>query len=239
DQQRNLVVRCRPQCAGADEVEVAVADDRDRESAMLAVRERAADRRRRVVADAEAAAVAVVAIELVVIEQAPLPLARELMSGDDRPVVVLYLPAELGHHARYADRAGIPTVARGVDLALADRFVCSGDLRAASRAHSRGAARALLANLLDQRRQRGFAVCGNRDIDLGVVAEVVDVVPLREVLRADADRLAARSANPAHRRRHVVDLEPEDDIRSVIGAAGAIQRVPRREVLPRAVATDV
>src|SRR5436190_16608525 len=112
------------------------------------------------------------------------------MSRDDRPVVVLYLPPELGHHARDADWAGIPTVPRGIDLALTDRFVCSGDLRAASRAQARGAARALLANLFDQGRQRGFAVGGDRDVDLGVVAEVVDVVPLRKVLGADADRLA-------------------------------------------------
>ncbi len=188
------MVSRRPERAGADEVEVAVADDADRQPAVLAVGERAADGGRRVVADAEAAAVAVVAVELVVIQQAPLPLPRELMAGDDRPVVVLNLPPELGDHARHADRAGVPAVARGVDLAFADRFVRRRDLLATSRAEPRGVTGALLSDLVDQRGQCRFAVGGDRDVDLGVAAEVVDVVTLREVLGADADRLAAGGA---------------------------------------------
>src|SRR6187200_3080195 len=119
---------------------------------MLPVRERATDRRRRVVADAEAAAIAVVAVELVVIQEAPLPLPRELMSRDDRPVVVLNLPPELGDQARNTHRARVPAITRRVDLALANGLVRRRDLRAARSAQALRIAGALLADLFDQRR---------------------------------------------------------------------------------------
>src|SRR6185436_6964427 len=154
----------------------------------------AADGGRRVVTDAESTAVAVVAIVLVVVQQPALPLARELMTRHDRPVVVLNLAAELGDHARYAYRARIPTIASVVDLAFANRLVRLGHLRAASGAAARRVTRALPADLFDQRRQRGFGVGRDREVDVSVVAVVVDVVTLRQVLRADADGLAARGA---------------------------------------------
>ena len=77
------------------------------------------------------------------------------------------------------------------------------------------------------------------DVDLGVVAEVVDVVALREVLGANAYGFAARSTNAAHGGRHVVELEADDHVGSILGAARAVQRVPRREVLPRGVPAHV
>ena len=184
EEQRDLVVRGGPQHARA-EVEVAVTDDRHRQPAELLVRERAADRGRRVVADAKAAAVAVVAIGLVVIQQPTLPVARELMSGDDRPVVVGDLIAELGDHARHADRAGVPPVPRlanAIELAF---LVRRGD------ALCRAPAIALLrsgvdlpTDFLDQRRQRRLGVGGDRQVDVGVAAEVVDVAALEQVLGA-------------------------------------------------------
>src|SRR5512138_1145518 len=104
---------------------------------MRLVGEGATDRRGRVVADAESAAVAVVAIVLVVVQQPPLPLARELMAGDDRPVVPLDLPPELGDHVRHADRGRVPAVARVVELALAYRLMRGGNASAPILAQAR------------------------------------------------------------------------------------------------------
>ena len=59
------------------------------------------------------------------------------------------------------------------------------------------------------------------------------------MLGRDADRLAIAGPRRARLGRHVGDLETEGHVGRVAAAAGSVQRMPRRELLPRRVAHDI
>src|SRR5262249_8426206 len=112
---------------------------------------------------------------LVEVQQDPLPVTGELISGADGPVVILNLRAELGDHALNAVQSDVPAVSRIFDLLDPLLFVRSGNLGTARIERSPLLGRDLAANLFDQGRKRRLAVGGDGEIDFGVVAVVVNV----------------------------------------------------------------
>ena len=118
-------------------------------------------------------------------------------------------------------------------------LVRRGDARAArlDRALARRRDLTRISSMSDG--QRRFGVGGNGEVDVRVAAEVVDVAALEQMLGRDADGLAAVGARRARLRRHVVDLEAEHHVRRIAAPAVPVERMPRRELLPRRVAHDV
>src|SRR5215471_11259217 len=116
-----------PQYARA-EIQIAVTDDTDRQSARALVCQSHADGRLCVVADAESATVSPITMVLIEIQQDALPVAGELMAGTDTPVVILNLGAQFSNHALDADRTDIPTVSRFLELLDAFFMMCRCDL---------------------------------------------------------------------------------------------------------------
>src|SRR5690606_32866276 len=109
---------------------------------------------------------------------------------------------------RHADRARVPAVARRLDLLLANGAMRGRDGLRAGGPRALEIAAPEPPDLLDEPGKRGLAVAGDGEIHLRVGPEVVNVDALIEVLRADADRAAARGPQALGRGRHVAHLEP-------------------------------
>src|SRR6516162_9826461 len=92
------------------EIQIAVTNNTDRQSARSFVGQSHADCGLRVIADTESATVSPVTMVLIEIQQDALPVACELMAGTDTPVIVLNLSAQFSNHALNADRTDIPAI---------------------------------------------------------------------------------------------------------------------------------
>ena len=212
---------------------------------MALVGERRAERGRRVVADAGAARSAVPAVRLVEIPQPVRPGVADRVA-DQRPVLVLDLGIDLGAQAAGGDRARIPAHG-GVGLRLLRDREPGGGIALAARLEG-GLARGIdeLAHGLGERRQRGLAVAGDGEVDVGEAAEVLVVGLEVHVAHAERDDLGGRlveHARAAHdavaeRRQRapvIVHLDGEDDVRLPdhrAAAEGLVERMAGREVLP-------
>ena len=105
---------------------------------------------------------------------------------------ILDLVPDFGAEPRGADGAGVPAVGGRFAGALAG---IAGALRRALRRAPGRRALAIVGEQaldgFDQRRQRGFGVGGDGQIDFGVALEVLVVALGEEIVGGDADELGA------------------------------------------------
>ena len=87
-QQRNLVMRCRPQHAGRV-VHIAIGLNVDGQPSIFPVCKRSTHGSRRVVADAAATLASDVVVVLIHVPQAAWPTANETLPSDERPIFIL------------------------------------------------------------------------------------------------------------------------------------------------------
>src|SRR6185437_8275698 len=127
---RNLVLRRGPERAWRYH-QIAVAHDRHREPAMLAIGQGRADRATAAIADAERAGIAEEVIVLIHLPELVRPEAARLGCTDERVILVLDDVPELHREPRRADRRDVPAGSRFI----LNRFVRSlprfGELLAA------------------------------------------------------------------------------------------------------------
>src|SRR5262245_24098254 len=123
------MMRSRPEST-RPEVEVAIADDSNRQSARALICQCDSDRGLSIVADAETTTVAPVTMMFIEIQQHSLPVAGELVSRTDAPVVVLDLRAQLRNHSLNADRTHVPSESRFFKLLNSLLVMCRRNLRA-------------------------------------------------------------------------------------------------------------
>src|SRR5262245_40908417 len=121
-------MRGGPEDAGP-EVQIAVANNGHGQSACTLISKGDANSGLRVVSNAESAAVTVLEMVLVEVQQQALPIAGELVSGTDAPVVVLNLRAQFRNHALNTDRTHVPSEARLLNLLHALFPMRCGNLR--------------------------------------------------------------------------------------------------------------
>src|SRR5262245_36273810 len=135
---------------------------------MFLVRERAADRRRRAVSDASAACVAQPLVWLVEVPETPRPAAEiaRVVTGHERPVLRLDLRPQLRGEPSRADRARAPREA-GVDArAIRGNAVQIRKLGGALLEDPFAIRRGEPLDRIDQRRQCGFTVGSDGEVDL-------------------------------------------------------------------------
>src|SRR5262245_36220412 len=175
---------------------------------------------------------------LVEIQQHALPVARELMSGTDAPVVVLDLSTEFRNHALDTDRTHIPSESRFFKLFDTLLMMRGGDFSATGIERSSLVRSDQTPDFLDKRWQCSLCIGRDSQIDFGIVSVVMNISSLRKILSADADGLSAVGSCVPRCGRHIVELEAESHIRSIPCSASAVKLVPVWKVLPRSVRAD-
>src|SRR6476620_8016596 len=127
---------------------------------------------------------------LVEIHQHALPVARELMSGADAPVVVLDLGAQFRNHALDTDRTHIPSESRFFKLFDPLFMMRRGNFSPTSIERCSLVSGYQPPDFLDKRWQCRPCIGRDSQIDFGVVSVVMNISSLRQILSADADGLS-------------------------------------------------
>src|SRR5262245_52536149 len=128
---------------------------------------------------------------LVEIQQHALPVARELMSGADAPVVVLNLGAQFRNHALDTDRTHIPSESRFFKLFDTLLMMRGGDFSATSIERCSPVRGDQPPDFLDKRWQCSLCIGRDSQIHFRVVSVVMNISSLRQIFSADADGLTA------------------------------------------------